>query len=286
MNYITIKEASVNFNISERRIRQLIKDGRIKGAKKVGNTWCLPEDTSKPVDKRYKIENGKSSIIDFIKNNNEYFEDFITRLTYHSNAIEGNTLTYAETYALLFNDNKFLIDKKTPREIYEAINHKKAIEYVLEKVESDYTDLTLGFIKELGRIINQNILDIDGFRKVQVIISGSEYIPPEPKKVLNLMNYFISNYNNSTENIFEKIAKYHIEYEKIHPFQDGNGRTGRLLINYELIKNNYPPAIIDIESRVKYYEFLSKKNVNEFSKYLEELSNKELKRMNMLGYSK
>ena len=73
---------------------------------------------------------------------------------------------------------------------------------------------------------------------------------------------------------------------EIKIFIDGNGRTGRLLINYELIKNNYPPAIIDIESRVKYYEFLSKKNVNEFSKYLEELSNKELKRMNMLGYSK
>ena len=160
------------------------------------------------------------------------------------------------------------------------------MEYVLEKVESDCTDLTLGFIKELGRIINQNILDIDGFRKVQVIISGSEYISPEPKKVLNLMNSFISSYNNSNENIFEKIAKYHIEYEKIHPFQDGNGRTGRLLINYELIKNNYPSAVIDIESRVKYYEFLSKKNVNEFSKYLQELSNKELKRMNMLGYGK
>lgn len=285
MDYITIKEASETWNISERRIRQLIQDSRIDGAKKLGNTWCIPQNTEKPIDKRYKIEEKEDSVIHFLQNNKQYFEDFITRSTYHTNAIEGNTLTYAETYALLFNDNKFMIDKKTPREIYEAINHKNAMEYVLEKINSDYSDLTLGFIKELGIIINENISDIDGFRTVQVIILGAEHIPPKPEQVPNLMNYFIGNYNNDFgENIFDKVARYHIEYERIHPFQDGNGRTGRLLINYELIKNNIPPAVIDVENRTKYYELLRTKNVKELSKWLEELSNHELERMKNIGY--
>lgn len=285
MNYITIREASILWGISERRIRQLIQDGRIEEAKKIGNTWSIPENTTKPIDKRYKIEEEKNNVMDFLQNNKSYFEDFITRSTYHSNAIEGNTLTYAETYALLFNDNKFIIDKKTPREIYEAINHKKAMEHVLEKINSDYSDLTLGFIKELGIIINENISDIDGFRTVQVLIVGAEHIPPRPEQVPNLMNYFIANYNNdSEENIFNKIAKYHIEYESIHPFQDGNGRTGRLLINYELIKNNIPPAVIDVENRTRYYELLREKNIKELSKWLEELSNQELERMKIIGY--
>ena len=228
-----------------------------------------------------------NSIIDFLQNNKNYFEDFITRSTYHSNAIEGNTLTYAETYALLFNNNKFTIDKKTPREIYEAINHKKALEHVLEKISSDFSDLTLGFIKELGIIINENISDISGFRTVQVLILGAEHIPPKPEQVPNLMNYFIANYSKDTsENIFDKIARYHIEYESIHPFQDGNGRTGRLLINYELIKNNIPPAVIDVENRTKYYELLRTKNESELSKWLEELSNQELERMRVIGYTK
>lgn len=285
MNYITIREASILWGISERRIRQLIQDGRIEEAKKIGNTWSIPENTTKPIDKRYKIEEEKNNVMDFLQNNKSYFEDFITRSTYHSNAIEGNTLTYAETYALLFNDNKFIIDKKTPREIYEAINHKKAMEHVLEKINSDYSDLTLGFIKELGIIINENISDIDGFRTVQVLIVGAEHIPSRPEQVPNLMNYFIANYNNdSEENIFNKIAKYHIEYESIHPFQDGNGRTGRLLINYELIKNNIPPAVIDVENRTRYYELLREKNIKELSKWLEELSNQELERMKIIGY--
>lgn len=98
------------------------------------------------------------------------------------------------------------------------------------------------------------------------------------------MNYFIANYNgNVAENIYEKIAKYHIEYERIHPFQDGNGRTGRLLINYELIKNNLAPAIIDINNRTKYYELLQTENVNELARWLQELSNKELERIKQIG---
>ena len=217
-------------------------------------------------------------VLDFFIQNKWYLEDFITRSTYHSNAIEGNTLTYAETYAILYNDNSFKIDKKEPREIYEAINHKKALEYMIKVLKKE-SMLDERFIKKINEIINENIKFIKGYRKVQVFIRGSEYVPPSPEKVVNLMNYFIYNYNNSNESIFDKIARYHIEFEKIHPFEDGNGRTGRLLLNYELIKENVAPIVINKEKRVKYFELLKNEDIKGLSSFFREISNEEKERM-------
>lgn len=217
-------------------------------------------------------------IIEFILNHQEYLEDLITRSTYHSNAIEGNTLTYAETYAILYNDNSFKIEGKEPREIYEAINHKKALELIFKKLQND-EDFDERFIKKLNETINKDIKDTEGYRTIQVFIQASEHIPPEPEKVPNLMMYYIYNYNHDNQDIFDKIARYHIEFEKIHPFEDGNGRTGRLLLNYELLKNDLPPIVIAKEDRVKYFEFLKNNDSKSFAKWLKELSDKEEKRI-------
>lgn len=225
------------------------------------------------------------NILDFILNNKDYLEDLITRSTYHSNAIEGNTLTYAETYAILYNDNSFKINNKEPREIYEAINHKNALELIFKNLKTD-NNFDERFIKKINETINRNIKDTEGFRTVQVFIQGSEHIPPEPDKVPNLINYYIYNYNHSEEELFEKIAKYHIELEKIHPFEDGNGRTGRLLINYELLKNNLSPVVITKNDRIKYFEFLRTTDTTNFAKWLKELSAEEKERMKKFGYNK
>ena len=222
------------------------------------------------------------TILEFILNNKEYLEDLITRSTYHSNAIEGSTLTYAETYAILYNDNSFKIQGKEPREIYEAINHKNALELVFKNLQNENM-FDERFIKTLNETINKNIKDTEGYRSIQVFIIGSEHIPPAPEKIPNLMNYYIYNYNNDEEEIFSKIARYHIEFEKIHPFEDGNGRTGRLLLNYELLKNNIPPVVIRKEDRVKYFEFLSNDNSIGLSEWLQELSNAEKERMKKFG---
>ena len=223
------------------------------------------------------------SILEFILNNNDYLEDLITRSTYHSNAIEGSTLTYAETYAILYNDNSFKIGGKEPREIYEAINHKKALELVFKNLKNN-DEFNEGFIKKLNETINRDIKDTEGYRTVQVFIRGSEHIPPAPEKVPNLMNYFIYNYNHDEQNIFYKLAKYHIEFEKIHPFEDGNGRTGRLLLNYELIKNNLPPVVISKDDRVKYFEFLKNDDIIGLAEWLKDLSNQENERMEKFGF--
>ena len=218
------------------------------------------------------------SILEFILNNKEYLEDLITRSTYNSNAIEGSTLTYAETYAILYNDNSFKIKPKEPREIYEAINHKSALELVFESLKAG-TIFDERLIKQINEIINKNIKETKGYRTVQVFIRGSEHIPPEPEKIPNLMNYYIYNYNHDEQEIFTKIAKYHIEFEKIHPFEDGNGRTGRILINYELLKNDLAPVVIEKENRVKYFEFLKNNDIIGFANWLKELSNIEEERI-------
>lgn len=153
-------------------------------------------------------------VVEFIRENQNYFEDFITRSTYHSNAIEGNTLSYAETYAILFNDNDFEVKAK-PREIYEAINHKYALSYIMQSVEEG-EELSEQMIKKLAMQINKNIMEI---------------------------------------------ADYHIQFERIHPFEDGNGRTGRLLINYELLRNNLFPIVIPKEDRANYFELISSQNI-------------------------
>lgn len=225
------------------------------------------------------------TILEFILNNKEYLEDLITRSTYHSNAIEGSTLTYAETYAILYNDNSFKIRGKEPREIYEAINHKKALELVFRNLQNN-EEFDERLIKKLNETINRDIKETEGYRTVQVFIQGSEHIPPKPEKVSNLMVYFIYNYNHDEQDIFTKIAKYHIEFEKIHPFEDGNGRTGRLLLNYELLKNNFPPVVIAKEDRVQYFELLRNNDIINLAKWLNELSTKEKERMEKFGYKK
>lgn len=225
------------------------------------------------------------TVLEFILNNKDYIEDLVTRSTYHSNAIEGSTLTYAETYAILYNDNSFKIEGKEPREIYEAINHKEALNIVFENLQ-EKREFDERFIKKLNETINKNIKETSGFRKVQVFIQGSDHIPPEPEKVPNLMNYYVYNYNNDVEDIFLKIAKYHIEFEKIHPFEDGNGRTGRLLLNYELLKNDLPPVVISKDERVKYFEFIRKNDSSGLAEWFKELSNAEEQRMQKFGYKK
>lgn len=223
------------------------------------------------------------TILEFVLNNNDYLEDLITRSTYHSNAIEGSTLTYAETYAILYNDNSFKIEGKEPREIYEAINHKKALELVFKNLQND-DGFDERFIKKLNETINRDIKDTEGYRTVQVFIRGSEHIPPAPEKIPNLMTYFVYNYNHDEEDILTKIARYHIEFEKIHPFEDGNGRTGRLLLNYELLKNNIPPVVISKEERVKYFEFLRNNDSTGLAEWLRSLSTEEKERMEKFGY--
>ncbi|MBO6307722.1 MAG: Fic family protein [Oribacterium sp.] len=216
------------------------------------------------------------SIKEFIWSNRPYFEDFITRCTYHSNRIEGSTISYAETYALIFGDDSFRITA-TPREIYDAINHKYAMDYMMKTMQEQLTEAD---IKELARRINRNMDEVSGYRQTRVLIRGAEHIPPAPEQIRQAMMYFVYNYNHTTfDSIYHKMAEMHIQFERIHPFSDGNGRTGRLLLSYELLKNDLPPMVIPSEQRTEYFAFLAKQDIKGLSDFFRELSEQEKERI-------
>ena len=297
MNYITTKEASILWNISERRIRQLLTDGRIAGSIKVGTTWNIPQDTAKPEDKRLKVKSQKF-IIDLPDN---YFDEIdrkkklldskrplaketlkslresnILDWTYNSNAIEGNTLTLRETKVVL---EGITIGGKSMKEHLEITNHREAI-YFLEDLIKNKELMNEWNIKNIHRLILKEI-DNDNagiYRTENVTISGATHIPPTHYKVKEEMERLISLYNSwSNYHPIVRSALLHGEFVKIHPFIDGNGRTSRLLMNFEVMKKGYLPIIIKAESRLSYYDALDKASVKvdytDFVKLIAELEN-------------
>ncbi len=214
--------------------------------------------------------------------NQSYYENFITRSTYHTNSIEGSTLTYADTYAIIFNDNSFKVSAK-PREIYEAINHKYALSSMLEAIRNG-EQLSERLIINLAVLINKNIRDISGYRTVPVLIRGAEHHPIPPKDIKQAMLYYVYNYNHDDgRSIYEKIADYHIRFERIHPFEDGNGRTGRLLINFGLLSDGKAPIVIDQDDRSEYFEYLAKQDVIGLAGYIKDKSIQEQENIDTLA---
>ena len=175
----------------------------------------------------------------FMRGNRAYFEDFITRSTYHSNAIEGSTLSYAETYAILWNDNSLQVTA-TARELYEAINHKYALSLALEEMQ---VPLSERLVKRIAQAINKNINEIGGYRTISVLIRGAEHLPPKPNQVNQLMMQLVHEYNHADDvDPYLREARFHIRFERIHPFEDGNGRTGRILVNRGLLQAGLPSS--------------------------------------------
>lgn len=303
MEFMTTKEAVEKWNISERRIRQLLQDGRIEGAVKVGNSWNIPIDAGKPVDKRIIKPDDNKFIIDLDDN---YFDevDSLKReldskrpipketlkslkesinleWTYNSNGIEGNTLTLRETQVVL---EGITVGGKSIKEHLEAINHEKAILF-LDDLVKDNEPISEWNIKNIHQLI---LKDIDNenagrYRKENVTIKGATHIPPDYLKVSELMEKLILTYNTWSEyHPIIQAALLHGELVKIHPFVDGNGRTSRLLMNLVLMNNGYNPVIIKKESRLKYYEALDKAhttgNYTDFVKLVTELEAEMLKK--------
>lgn len=217
----------------------------------------------------------------YVFNNEEYLADFIVRNTYNSNAIEGSSMSQPDTYLSLYE--KDVPVKASTREIYEATNHKKAWEFILNAMSNQDIKVDNDFIIKLNQIINQDIMYIGGYRLGGMKIIGSDKTFPHPLEVNELMNRFINHYNQllTKPNIsYEEIAASHIEYINIHPFPDGNGRSGRLLTNILLLVHDYPPMTILLEDKSKYFNIMETGNANELANIIEESCNKELTYIN------
>ena len=285
--YITVKQAAEKWGISDRRIRVLCAEGKIPGAYQEGRGWKIPAYAKKPSDGRYKKAESLLPIIDEKKEKldnarpltqgelERLNEDFAIEYTYNSNAIEGNTLTLRETDMVL---RGLTIDKKPLKEHLEAIGHKEAFDYIRELVKEN-TELSESVIKQIHYLVLADKREDRGvYRRVPVRIMGATHEPVQPYLIEPKLNELLHNYAESDEHIITKLARFHIEFEVIHPFIDGNGRTGRLLVNLELMKAGFPPIDIKFTDRLAYYnafdEYHVKHNLsameNLFASYVNE----------------
>ena len=280
MDYISTKEAALKWGISQRRVRILCEEGAVKGVLRVGKSYNIPKDAKKPFDKRFKqltleiiynlIEEKKlilNSKRPLTKGELERLnEDFLISYTYNSNAIEGSTLTLNETAIAL---KGVTISQKPLRDYLDAIQHRDAFEYV-KKLVSTKEVLSELTIKEIHSIVlNDRPMDRGVYRQIGVRILGASIIPPNPLKIPELMRNLIKEYPiNPT---IKDITRFHVMFERIHPFIDGNGRTGRLIMNFELIRLGYPPIDIKFSDRDEYYVSLNQYGLNNNSSAIERL---------------
>ncbi|MCC8048723.1 MAG: Fic family protein [Oscillospiraceae bacterium] len=260
--YITVKEAAEKWGISDRRIRVLCSEGKIPGAYQEGRAWKIPAYAQKPADGRYK---SKESIFAQIERKKAELdgkrpltegeaarlnEEFVVEYTYNSNAIEGNTLTLRETDLVLRGRT---IDLQPLKDHMEAVGHKEAFDYVSELVKEDMP-ISESIIKQIHYLVLADRKDDRGvYRRVPVRIMGAHHEPVQPYLIQPKMEQLLLDFAESKEHIITKLARFHIEFESIHPFIDGNGRTGRLLVNLEFMKAGYPPIDIKFTDRVAYY---------------------------------
>ena len=285
--FMSVKQAAEKWGISDRRIRVLCSEGRIPGAYQEGRGWKIPIDATKPIDGRYKSTESLLDIIDRKMKELEtrrpltegeverLREQFVVEYTYNSNAIEGNTLTLRETDLVL---RGLTIGQKPLKDHMEAVGHKEAFEFVSELVK-DKVPMSESIIKQIHYLVLADKKDDRGvYRRVPVLIMGVHHEPVQPYLIQPKMEQLLIDFAESTEHIVTKLARFHIEFEGIHPFIDGNGRTGRLLVNMEFMKVGFPPINIKFTDRIAYYnafdEYHIKHNLSAmeklFAKYVTE----------------
>ena len=214
----------------------------------------------------------------------EYFLDLSVRMTHHSNAIEGNTLTLNETATIILDSTT--PGSKSIREVYEVLNHKRAIDYMINELENGQK-LDIYIIKKINKEILDRLNDNAGnFKNSSNAILGADFETSTPQNAPFLTKNWIENLNyrlelckNEDEKLFE-ILNSHIEFERIHPFSDGNGRTGRLIMLYLCFQEGISPFVIEKENRALYMSYLREQNSEIIATKVKELQKFERERMN------
>lgn len=263
MNYIKVSQAAEKWGISARRVRVLCAEGKIEGVIQKGKLYMIPENAQKPADGRVKyniladIEAKKAHLSEMrpltAGEVERLREEFMVEFTYNSNAIEGNTLTLKETALVL---EGMTIDQKPLKDHLEAVGHRDAFLYVQDIATKDMP-ISESVIKNIHSLVLINRPEDKGvYRRIPVRIMGAYTEPLQPYMVQPAMEGLLIEDRKRVEtmNIIERIARFHLEFEGIHPFIDGNGRTGRLILNLDLIRNGYPPINVKFTDRKRYYD--------------------------------
>ena len=259
--YISVEEIAKIWNLSGRSARNYCAQGRIPGAFLEGKTWKIPANAEKPDRKARHIKN-ENNLLSVLKREKEaclkggIYHKIQIDLTYNSNHIEGSKLTHDqtcyifETKTLGFADEVVKVD-----DIIETVNHFRCIDLIIEGANSKLSE---SFIKQLHYILKTGTTDsqkswfkVGDYKMLENEVGGSETAKPE--NVAKEIKSLLEEYNSKTEISLDDILDFHVRFESVHPFQDGNGRVGRLIMLKECLKHNIVPFIITEELKIFYY---------------------------------
>ena len=264
MRYLSVTEIAKKWGVSERSVRNYCTQGRVNGAFITGKIWNIPENAKKPerINKRKEV---KITLLDILKEQKAskysggiYHKTQID-LTYNSNHMEGSRLTHDQT-RYIFETNTIGVEKEVLNvdDVIETVNHFHCIDIIIDSARAVLTEK---FIKDLHFILKNGTSDsrkdwfaVGDYKKLPKEVGGMDTTIPE--EVADKMKILLMEYNAKDAKTFEDILDFHVKFERIHPFQDGNGRIGRLIMFKECLKNNIVPFIVDDNLKMFYYRGL------------------------------
>ncbi len=264
MNYLSVSDTAKKWGVSERSVRNYCANGRIPGAFLTGKTWNIPETAVKP-ERSNKHSETPKTLLEFLKAEKQgkikggIYHKVQVDLTYNSNHMEGSRLTHDQT-RYIFETNTIGIDNSVLNidDIIETANHFKCIDMIIDEANKPVSE---AFIKQLHSTLKSGTSDsrkdwfaVGDYKKLPNEVGGISTAAPE--EVAEKMKFLISAYNSQKEKTFRDIIEFHYKFETIHPFQDGNGRVGRLILFKECLKKNIVPFIIDEDLKMFYYRGL------------------------------
>ena len=264
MRYLSVTEIAKKWEVSERSVRNYCAQGRVNGAFITGKIWKIPENAEKPerINKRKEV---KITLLDILKEQkaSKYsggiYHKTQIELTYNSNHIEGSRLTHDQT-RYIFETNTIGVEKEVLNvdDVIETVNHFHCIDIIIDSARAVLTEK---FIKDLHFILKNGTSDsrkdwfaVGDYKKLPNEVGGMDTTIPE--EVANKMKTLLMEYNAKDAKTFEDILDFHVKFERIHPFQDGNGRIGRSIMFKECLKNNIVPFIVDDNLKMFYYRGL------------------------------
>ena len=268
MRYLSVAEMAKKWDVSERSVRNYCAKGRVPGAFLTGKTWNIPESVRKP-ERSNKRKEKPITLLDILqeekagKYSGGIYHKTQIDLTYNSNHIEGSRLTHDQT-RYIFETNTIGVEKEALNvdDVIETVNHFRCIDMIIDHARATLTEK---FIKELHLILKTGTSDS---RKDWFAVGAYKKLPNEvgsiatalPEEVSDKMKALLTEYNSKEEKTFEDILDFHVKFERIHPFQDGNGRVGRLIMFKECLKYDIVPFIIEDNLKMFYYRGLKEWN--------------------------
>ncbi len=268
MRYLSVAEIAKKWDVSERSVRNYCAKKRVPGAFLAGKTWNIPANAEKPERSNKKKEH-PTTLLDILREEkaNKYSGGIYHKtqidLTYNSNHMEGSRLTHDQT-RYIFETNTIGVEKDVFNvdDVMETVNHFRCIDMIIDHAKAILTEK---FIKELHLILKNGTSDsrkdwfaVGDYKKLPNEVGGMNTALPE--EVADRIKELLTEYNSKGEKTLEDILDFHVRLERIHPFQDGNGRVGRLIMFKECLKYNIVPFIIEDDMKMFYYRGLKKWN--------------------------